>query len=120
MIDDRWRKSGAISIGLSVSVIATFVLLLTDNFAILLLSAFLMGASYTLWSLMGAIIGPLAPPKTRGRWISVSHTAATTAVFAASLVGGVLYETSPSTPFLIFIVTAAILALLGLISKMKE
>jgi MFS family permease len=119
-LGDRWRKSGAISIGLGVSVIATLVLLLTDNFAMLLLSAFLMGASYTLWSLMGAIIGPLAPPTTRGRWISVSHTAATTASFAASLAGGILYEIKPSTPFLIFIVTAAILALLGFISKMKE
>jgi len=119
-LGDRWRKSGAVSAGLGVSVIATLVLLLTDNFASLILGAFLMGASYTLWSLMGAIIGPLAPPRTRGRWISVSHTAATSAAFAASLVGGILYETSPSTPFFIFIVAAAMLALLGLVSRMKE
>jgi len=119
-LGDRWRKSGAIAIGLIVSLIATLILLLTGDFAALLLSAFLMGASYTLWSLVGAIVGPLAPPTTRGRWISVSHTAATSAAFAASLAGGILYETSPSTPFLIFIVTAVMLALLGLVSKMKE
>jgi len=84
------------------------------------LSAFLMGASYTLWSLVGAIVGPLAPPTARGRWISVSHTAATSAAFASSLVGGILYETSPFTPFVIFIVAAVLLALLGFISRMKE
>jgi len=119
-LGDRWRKSGALSIGLIVSVTATLVLLLTRNFATLLLSAFLMGASYTLWPLVGSIIGPLAPPKTRGRWISVSHTAATSAAFASSLVGGILYETSRSTPIVMFMVVAVILALLGLLSGMKE
>ena len=119
-LGDKWRKTGALSIGLITSTLATTILITTNNYTILLLNALLVGATYTLWSLIGSIVGPLAPPTKRARWISVSHTGATTAALAASLAGGILYETSPHMPFLIFIPTAAILTILGLTSKIKE
>jgi MFS family permease len=119
-LGDKWRKSGALSIGLIASTIATTILITTNNYTILLLNALLMGASYTLWSLIGSIVGPLTPPIKRARWISITHTGATTAALASSLTGGILYEAAPYTPFLIFIPTAATLATIGLISKIKE
>lgn len=119
-LGDRWRKSGALSLGLITSIIATTILITTNNYTILLPNALLIGASYTLWSLIGSIVGPLTPPTKRARWISITHTGATTAALASSLTGGILYETSPHTPFLIFIPTATTLAILGLTSKIKE
>jgi MFS family permease len=119
-VGDKWRKSGALSIGLITSTIAMIILVTTNRYTILLLNGFLTGATYTLWSLIGSIVAPLTPPTRRARWISVTHTGATIAGLAASLIGGRLYETAPHTPFLIFIPTAATLAILGLTSKIKE
>ena len=119
-LGDQWRKSGALSIGLITSTLAITILITTNNYPILLLNALLIGATYTLWSLIGSIVGPLTPPTRRARWISITHTGATTAGLAASLAGGIIYEISAYTPFLIFIPTAAMLTILGLTSKIKE
>ena len=119
-LGDKWRKSGALSIGLITSTLAITLLIATSNYTILLLNALLIGATYTLWSLVGSIVGPLTPPTKRARWISITHTGATTAGLAASLAGGIIYEISAYTPFLIFIPTATTLAILGLTSKIKE
>ena len=119
-LGDQWRKSGALSIGLITSTLAITILITTSNYAILLFNALLIGATYTLWSLIGSIVGPLTPPTRRARWISITHTGATTAGLAASLAGGIIYEISAYTPFLIFIPTATTLAILGLTSKIKE
>jgi len=119
-LGDKWKKSGALSIGLITSTLAITILITTNNYPILLLNALLIGATYTLWSLIGSIVGPLTPPTRRARWISITYTGATTAGLAASLAGGIIYEISAYTPFLIFIPTAAMLTILGLTSKIKE
>lgn len=119
-LGDEWRKSGAIFIALIISSISMGVLVLSEDFLILCLCSFFIGASYTIWSLTGAIIGPMAPEATRGRWISISLTGATIASLTASLVGGVLYQIWPYGPFIIVVCGATILAVLGFVWWLKK
>lgn len=119
-VGDRWRKSGAVFAGLCVSALAVAILVVGGSFGILLFVGALLGASYTVWSLVGAIVGPLAPPRRRGWWISVSQTGATLASLIAVLVGGFLYEASVFVPFIAFIFGALVLAIIGLVSGIRE
>jgi MFS family permease len=83
------------------------------NFFILIPAFFLTGASYITWSLMGAVVGPLAPESIRARWISIPQTVSMFSSFIAPYVGGVLYSASPYYPFIAAIVTTPFLALLA-------
>ncbi len=79
-----------------------------------------MGASYNILSLMGAVISPIAPETSRARWISVPLSASMFAAFLAPYLGGLLYESSPYNPFLVFIVATALLSVLGLTKLFDE
>lgn len=119
-LGDRWRRSTKISLASITYSISIIAIILRRDFAVLCLSSFLSGASYTIWSLMGSLIAPMAPEAARGRWISVSQTAAIIASLAASLVGGVLYQTWPYAPLLIAIVGCIALAILTSAGLLKE
>ncbi len=79
-----------------------------------------MGASYTIWSLIGAVMSPIAPEPSRARWISVPLSASMFAAFLAPYLGGLLYESSPYSPFLVFIVATALLSVLALTKLFDE
>jgi len=65
-------------------------------------TTYVVGAgSYTTWSLMGAIIGPIAPESIRARWVSLPQAITVFSSFIAPYVGGVLYSISPSYPFIV-------------------
>jgi len=113
-IGDKWKKAGAISVCMVLCSVSAIILVLFNNFSALSLASFLMGASYTNWALVGAVMTPIAPEASRARWISVPLSASMFAAFLAPYLGGVLYESSPYNPFLVFIVATALLSVLAL------
>jgi MFS family permease len=118
-LGDRWKKSYALSASMVLCSFPLILLLLCGNFYVLTITFFLAGGSYITWSLMSAIIGPMAPESMRARWISVPQTVTMFSSFIAPYIGGVLYGVSPYYPFIIAIVATAILAPLSL-SKLFE
>lgn len=117
---DKWTKMMAVAVSLLLSSVSLSLIISFNNFTSLVLASFLYGASYPIWSLMNACVGAIAPEASRGKWISLSQMASTLAAFGAPYIGGVLYETSPYTPFLIVIVAMPVLSLLALSNPLKE
>lgn len=93
------------------------VMLLTGNFYLLALAFFLTGASYTVWSLMSAVIGPMAPEHIRAKWVSIPQTVSMFASILAPYLGGILYGISPNLPFTTAIVMTAALTFISLVQK---
>jgi MFS family permease len=110
---DRSRKTYALAASLLLCCLSLILLVAFGNFLILIPAFFLTGASYITWSLMGAVVGPLAPESIRARWISIPQTISMFSSFIAPYVGGVLYGASPYYPFIAAIVTTPFLALLA-------
>ena len=119
-IGDKWKKAGAISVCMILCSVSAIILVLFNNFFALSLASFLMGASYTILSLIGAVISPIAPEKSRARWISVPLSVGMFAAFLAPYLGGLLYDSSPYNPFLVFIVATALLSVLALTKLFEE
>lgn len=119
-IGDKWKKAGAISVCMILCSVSAIILVLFNNFFALSLASFLMGASYTILSLIGAVISPIAPETSRAKWISVPLSASMFAAFLAPYLGGLLYDSSPYNPFLVFIVATALLSVLALAKLFDE
>jgi len=119
-IGDKWKKAGAISVCMILCSVSTIILVLFNNFFALSLASFLMGASYNILSLIGAVISPIAPETSKARWISVPLSASMFAAFLAPYLGGLLYDSSPYNPFLVFIVATALLSVLALTKLFDE
>lgn len=113
-LGDRWKKGYAIASSMILCCISITLLLLVDNFLVLIFVFFLAGSSYVTWSLMAAIVAPHAPESIRARWISVPQTVTMFASFIAPYVGGVLYDASSYYPFVIGIIATLVFALLAL------
>jgi MFS family permease len=112
-IGDKWKKSHALTISLVLCSISLLLLLLFNNFLILVIAFFIAGGSYITWSLMGAIIGPIAPESIRARWVSIPQAITVFSSFTAPYVGGVLYSFSPFYLFIIGIALTLLIALLA-------
>jgi len=119
-IGDEWRKAGAISVCMVLCSVSALILVSFNNFFALSLASFLMGASYTTWSLIGAVVSSIAPEASKARWISVPLSSSMLAAFLAPYLGGLLYEASPYYPFLVFIVATALLSVLALAKLFEE
>ncbi|MBC7131370.1 MFS transporter, partial [Candidatus Bathyarchaeota archaeon] len=100
-LGDKWRMPFSLAASMAIYSISLAFLVTFGNFTILLVAAFLAGASFINWSLMSAIIGPLAPENARARWISVPQTISMAISFMAPYVGGIFYEFSPQYPFIL-------------------
>jgi len=111
-VGDRWKKSYALTASMALCSLHLILLLLFRNFYSLLFVFFLAGGSYTAWSLMSAIIGPMAPEQIRARWVSIPQTVGMFSSIVAPYVGGVLFAASPIYPFLVAIPVTLIIALL--------
>jgi MFS family permease len=98
---------------MAVCSLSLILLLLLGNFYALIITFFLIGGSYITWSLMSAIIGPLAPESIRARWVSIPQTVTMFSSFIAPYIGGILYGSSAYYPFIIAIIATAMLALLA-------
>jgi DHA1 family multidrug resistance protein-like MFS transporter len=112
-IGDKWRKAYALAASLLLCSLSLALLLLFGNFEILTITFFITGGSYLTWSLLGAVVGPLAPESIRARWVSVPQTVTMFASFIAPYLGGVLYGISAYYPFITAIIVALILALVA-------
>jgi len=117
---DKFGKMVATTIALLVGALSFGLFIWFNNFYALTIASFLNGASYMLWSLMGASVGSITPEASRGRWISVSQMSATMAASIAPYIGGVIYEWSPFTPFYIVIGVSPLLSLIALTKPFKE
>lgn len=119
-IGDKLGKMIAVAIALLIGGLSFGLFICFSNPLTLGAASFLNGASYMLWSLMGASVGSLAPAASRGRWISLAQMSATLAAIVAPYLGGVLYAGSPVVPFYMIIAAAPILSLVALASPFKE
>jgi len=116
-LGDKWGKGYAFAVSMASCSVSLTIMLLTGNLYPLTIAFFLTGASYTTWSLMSAIIGPMAPEPIRARWASIPQTVSMFASILAPYVGGLLYSFSPSFPFAIAILATAALAFIALFQK---
>ncbi|MGQ9538987.1 MAG: MFS transporter [Candidatus Bathycorpusculaceae bacterium] len=116
-LGDKVGKEYALAASMVSCSFSLVIMLLTGNLYILAAAFFLAGASYITWSLMSAIIAPLAPEPIRARWISIPQTISMFASILAPYIGGLLYASSPSIPFIIAILATAVLALLASLKK---
>jgi MFS family permease len=117
---DRRRKSGALAISLLMCSASTLIIVLSGNFPLLLVAFFVAGGSYLTWSLMGAIVAPLAPESIRARWISIPQTLSMFTSFVAPYIGGVLYDASPYYPMYFAIALTFVIALLSLLKVLDS
>jgi len=112
-LGDRCGRSYALASSLTLSSLSLIPLMIFGDFYVLMATVFVAGCSYTLWSLMNAIIGVQAPESIRVRWVSIPQTAGMFCSFIAPYLGGLLYNASPSHPFIVAIVLMLLLALLA-------
>ncbi|MDI6904217.1 MAG: MFS transporter [Candidatus Bathyarchaeia archaeon] len=112
-LGDKWRKTYALAASMSLCCISLILLLSFGDFQILIVTFFVAGGSYVTWSLMSAVVGPLAPESIRARWVSIPQTLGMFSSFIAPYIGGVLYDFSPYYPFLAAITITPFLALLA-------
>jgi MFS family permease len=110
---DRWKKSYALAASLSLCSVSLVLLLFFSSFPILVVAFFIAGGSYITWSLMSAIIGPIAPESIRARWISIPQAITVFSSFIAPYVGGVLYRISRPFPFVLGIALTLFIASLA-------
>ncbi len=119
-LGDKYGKTTSISAAMVLVGLALWMFTSVSNFLVLIVASFLRGASFPMWSFIGAIIGSIAPPMSRGRWISLVQTATQVVGIMAPYVGGILYSTSPRTPFLIAIAASLVLSLLALTKPFRS
>ena len=112
-LGDKSSKSYPLALTLVLNGVSMILLLASGNFSVLVVSFILIGGSYMTWSLMNAIVGPLAPEACRARWIAVPQVISMFASFLAPYVGGFLYAFSPQYPFMVAVVVMPILAVLA-------
>jgi DHA1 family multidrug resistance protein-like MFS transporter len=112
-LGDKWRKAYALAASMVFCCFSLVLLTVSGNFLILMIAFFIAGGSYVIWSLMGAVVGPLAPESIRARWVSVPQTVSMFSSFIAPYIGGVLYDASPRYPFIVAIVITPLIALLA-------
>lgn len=116
-LGDRRKKSYALSVSMALCSFTLILLLLFNNFIILIFTFFLMGGSYITWSLMSAIIGSSAPESIRARWVSIPQTISMFSSFIAPYLGGILYDISPQYLFITAIIATAMMTLLASLAK---
>jgi len=110
---DRTKKSNAIVASLILSSASVILLALSNNFIVLSVTLFLAGGSYMAWSLLSAVVGPLAPENIRARWISIPQTVSMFSSFIAPYVGGILFGASPYYLLIAAAAASCIMALLA-------
>jgi MFS family permease len=118
-LGDRWRKSRAIGLCLSLFLVSTLSLFLVREVAVLMLVAFFFGGSGVTGALVSSFIGSIAPENKRGLWLSVPQTLSLTAAFIAPYLAGFLYTLDPNNTFM-FSITAMPFLILFALAGLKE
>jgi MFS family permease len=112
-LGDKYSKMTAVVTSLLVSSLSFLLIILFNNFAILFVASFLVGASYTIWFFMPGIIASNSPERSVGKWVSISQASVAMVGFGAPILGGILFETSPYFPFFLTIIILALLAIVA-------
>jgi len=119
-IGDKYGKTICISVAMIFVAFALGIFVSINNFFVLMFASFLRGASFPMWAFIGVTVGSIAPAASRARWISVVQTTTQVVSILAPYIGGVLYASSPKTPFLITIAASLIISFLAQIRPFKE
>jgi len=119
-IGDKWTRAGAVSISMILFCISIALFVSSDSFLTLILASFLMGSSYSAWSVVSALFGAAAPEASKGRWMSLQQTAGMFAALFAPYLGGILYEAWPYNPFTVAMIMTPLLAVLALTRPLQE
>lgn len=112
-LGDKSNRSYPLVLSIVLSTVSIVFLLLSSTFSMLVFSFILIGSSYLIWYLLGAIAGPMAPESWRARWVAVPQTVSMLASFLGPYLGGVLYAFSPRYPFMVSAAVMPVLALLA-------
>jgi DHA1 family multidrug resistance protein-like MFS transporter len=112
-LGDLKKKSYALATSLVFGAVAVALMLWSGNFLVLVISFIFCGGAYLTWSMLSAVVGPLAPESCRAKWISVPQTICMFSSAIAPYVGGFLYATSPQYLFIVALVALPILAFLS-------
>jgi MFS family permease len=118
-LGDRRRQTDAVIASMLFCAVALTLVLMFNQLSVLIFAFLLFGGSYIMWSLMSAVVGPLAPEDCGARWISVPQTLSMFSSIIAPYVGGVLYASSKASPFILAIVATSILALVASAGKLE-
>lgn len=118
-VGDKYKKSYALAISLALTASSLILLLMFDDFRVLLVTHLLIGASYLAWPIMNSIVGSYAPETARARWVAIPQAVSMFGAVFAPYIGGLLYEASPYYT-IIFGVTAAIVMALAALVKLRD
>lgn len=118
-IGDHWSKSGAMSVCLMFYVASIVPLFLVTQTTALMITAFILGGSAILGSMVSSFVGTIAPKAKRGLWISLPQTFSALAAFIGPNLGSYLYTFSPFYTFLVSTSAVPFLALFA-IAKLKD
>lgn len=119
-LGDKWRRSYSLSTSLGLCSFSLVLLLASGEFLCLIITFFLVGSAYTMWSLLNAIITPRGPESARARWISIPQALAMSTSTFAPLLGGILYDYSPRYPFMLAIGIMLFLAVAVAVEVFEE
>ncbi len=119
-LGDRSRKMNAVAAAMMMCCLSLILLMASGSLPFLSVAFFLAGSSYVMWSLMGAIISPLAPESIEARWISVPQTVVMLTSFIAPYVGGLLYDVLPYYPFFVAAAATPLLAFLAFTKRIGD
>jgi MFS family permease len=119
-LGDKTKKTFALTASMILCCSSLVLLTMSGNFPILIITFFIAGGAYVNWSLMGAIVSPLAPESIRARWVSIPQTVSMFSSFIAPYIGGVLYHASHYYPFIIAMMITPFLALLASTKLLEE
>jgi MFS family permease len=112
-LGDLKKKSYSLATSLLFGAVGVALMLWSGNFSILAISFIFYGGSYLTWSMLSAVVGPLAPEPCRAKWIAIPHTICMFASSAAPYVGGFLYSASAQYPFIVALTALPVLAFLS-------
>jgi MFS family permease len=119
-LGDKRKKAYALVASMMLCCSSLVLLTVSGDFWLLLIAFFMAGGGYVTWSLMGAIVGPLAPESIRARWVSIPQTVSMFSSFIAPYIGGVLYDLQPRYPFFVAIAVTLLLAFLACSKAFEE
>ena len=112
-LSDAYGRKSVMLISVLLEAVAKCILLLSNNFAQLIIFAFLEGISYIGYASIIPYAADRAPSKIRAKTLGMLNFILMVSSAPSPLVGGWLYSLSPAFPFLAFIILNIIIFVMG-------
>jgi MFS family permease len=116
-LGDSRSKIVSVTAAATIYICACFFILAFKFFPVLCFASFLTGTAPCIWNFVSGVVGSAAPKCYVGKWIAFSQTTLYFSSFAASIIGGMLYNFSP---YLAFFVTMLLLSVLIITAFFKK